>query len=138
MLISNCLAETAEAVQEAVETVAPATEGSVTHSFPLVEIVLIGIGLYELVTGLMTVFTGKLYSHAKEYEQYTPESLQANAKLIGLSNALLGLIMIMVEVGFILKLIPLIPTIVICALLLAAFIVLSVKYSRRIVKKTAQ
>ena len=135
MLISNCLAEAAEAVQEVVETAAPASEGSILRDFPIVQIVLIGIGLYELVTGLMTVFSGKLYSHSKEYEQYTPESVQANAKWIGLSTAILGLIMIVVEVGFIMELISLIPTIVICSLLLIAFIVLAVIYTRRLVKK---
>lgn len=135
MLISNCLAEAAEAVQEVVETAAPASEGSILRDFPIVQIVLIGIGLYELVTGLMTAFSGKLYSHSKEYEQYTPESVQANAKWIGLSTAILGLIMIVVEVGFIMELISLIPTIVICSLLLIAFIVLAVIYTRRLVKK---
>lgn len=135
MLISNCLAEAAEAVQEVVETAAPASEGSILRDFPIVQIVLIGIGLYELVTGLMTAFSGKLYSHSKEYEQYTPESVQANAKWIGLSIAILGLIMIVVEVGFIMELISLIPTIVICSLLLIAFIVLAVIYTRRLVKK---
>lgn len=135
MLISNCLAEAAEAVQEVVETAAPASEGFILRDFPIVQIVLIGIGLYELVTGLMTAFSGKLYSHSKEYEQYTPESVQANAKWIGLSTAILGLIMIVVEVGFIMELISLIPTIVICSLLLIAFIVLAVIYTRRLVKK---
>lgn len=135
MMISNCLAEAAEAVQEVVETAAPASEGSILRDFPIVQIVLIGIGLYELVTGLMTAFSGKLYSHSKEYEQYTPESVKANAKWIGLSTAILGLIMIVVEVGFIMKLISLIPTIVICSLLLIAFIVLAVIYTRRLVKK---
>lgn len=135
MLISNCLAEAAEAVQEVVETAAPTSEGSILRDFPIVQIVLIGIGLYELVTGLMTAFSGKLYSHSKEYEQYTPESVQANAKWIGLSTAILGLIMIVVEVGFIMELISLIPTIVICSLLLIAFIVLAVIYTRRLVKK---
>lgn len=135
MMISNCLAEAAEAVQEVVETAAPASEGSILRDFPIVQIVLIGIGLYELVTGLMTAFSGKLYSHSKEYEQYTPESVQANAKWIGLSTAILGLIMIVVEVGFIMELISLIPTIVICSLLLIAFIVLAVIYTRRLVKK---
>lgn len=134
-MISNCLAEAAEAVQEVVETAAPASEGSILRDFPIVQIVLIGIGLYELVTGLMTAFSGKLYSHSKEYEQYTPESVQANAKWIGLSTAILGLIMIVVEVGFIMELISLIPTIVICSLLLIAFIVLAVIYTRRLVKK---
>lgn len=134
-MISNCLAEAAEAVQEVVETAAPASEGSILRDFPIVQIVLIGIGLYELVTGLMTAFSGKLYSHSKEYEQYTPESVKANAKWIGLSTAILGLIMIVVEVGFIMKLISLIPTIVICSLLLIAFIVLAVIYTRRLVKK---
>ena len=135
MMISNCLAEAAEAAQEVVETAAPASEGSILRDFPIVQIVLIGIGLYELVTGLMTAFSGKLYSHSKEYEQYTPESVQANAKWIGLSTAILGLIMIVVEVGFIMELISLIPTIVICSLLLIAFIVLAVIYTRRLVKK---
>lgn len=134
-MISNCLAEAAEAAQEVVETAAPASEGSILRDFPIVQIVLIGIGLYELVTGLMTAFSGKLYSHSKEYEQYTPESVQANAKWIGLSTAILGLIMIVVEVGFIMELISLIPTIVICSLLLIAFIVLAVIYTRRLVKK---
>lgn len=135
MFINTCLAEAAEAVDEAVETATHEAEGFNLGKISLFQIALVLIGLYELVCGLLTIFNGKLYGHTKEYEPYTQDSIQANAKLIGSSHALLGLIMLVVEVGFVTNLIPLIPTIVICALLLIAFIIISVMFTKRLVKK---
>ena len=135
MFISTCLAEVAEVVEEAVETATHEAEGFSLGRISIFQIALVLIGLYELGCGLLTLFNGKLYGHTKEYEPYTPESVQANSKLIGIAHALLGLIMLVVEVGFVTNLIPLIPTIVICALLLIIFIVISVIFSKRLIKK---
>ena len=126
MLFAKAFAEAAEAA----ETL-PASSGS----FSVVKLVLILFGLYEIVIGAMSVLTKKLYgSQAKEYAKYTDESVIANAPAIGVSYILLGLLLIAVELGL-MKTLPLIPSVVICAVIITAFIWIYARTNKRLVKK---
>lgn len=90
MWITRCLAEAAE------ETAVVAEE---TGSSGVFAIVLLGFGIYFLVTGILTAVTKKFYGGLeKGYDKYTPESVQSCMTIIGLQNVLIGLGMIAIEV----------------------------------------
>lgn len=93
MWITRCLAEAAEVVEE---TAAVAEESGKLDIFA---IVLIGMGIYSLITGIMTLVTKKFYGGMeKGYDKYTPESVQSCLPIIGLQSVLIGLAMIAIEV----------------------------------------
>ena len=94
MWITRCLAEAAEAVEETA-----ATAAQVSGGLDIIHIALIGVGLYLLITGILTAVTKKFYGGLeKGYEKYTPESVQSCMTIIGLQNVLVGLGLIAIEV----------------------------------------
>lgn len=95
MWITRCLAEAAEAAEETAATVAQASGG-----LDIINVALIGVGLYLLITGILTVVTKKFYGGLeKGYEKYTTESVQSCITVIGLQNVLIGLGLIAIEVA---------------------------------------
>ena len=94
MWITRCLAEAAEAAEETA-----ATTAQVSGGLDIIHIALIGVGLYLLITGILTAVTKKFYGGLeKGYEKYTPESVQSCMTIIGLQNVLVGLGLIAIEV----------------------------------------
>lgn len=94
MWITRCLAEAAEAAEETA-----ATAAQVSGGLDIIHIALIGVGLYLLITGILTAVTKKFYGGLeKGYEKYTPESVQSCMTIIGLQNVLVGLGLIAIEV----------------------------------------
>lgn len=94
MWITRCLAEAAEAAEETA-----ATAAQVSGGLDIIHIALIGVGLYLLITGILTAVTKKFYGGLeKGYEKYTPESVQNCMTIIGLQNVLVGLGLIAIEV----------------------------------------
>lgn len=94
MWITRCLAEAAEVAEETA-----ATAAQVSGGLDIIHIALIGVGLYLLITGILTAVTKKFYGGLeKGYEKYTPESVQSCMTIIGLQNVLVGLGLIAIEV----------------------------------------
>ena len=95
MWITRCLAEAAEAAEETA-----ATAAQVSGGLDIIHIALIGVGLYLLITGILTAVTKKFYGGLeKGYEKYTPESVQSCMTIIGLQNVLVGSYLIIAGVG---------------------------------------
>ena len=84
------------ALAEAAETAAVPSAGN--KLFALVFIVL---GLYQLVQGIATMVTKKIYgkSNIKSYSKYTEESVRAYIVPIGLSSALVGAALIAISLS---------------------------------------
>ena len=128
--IPSAFAESAEAASESGLDL-------LSGRFSILKIVLILLGAYYFITGLLTVFTGKLYgTGSKEYAKYTEESVKRNIKRIGLSNALLGLFLIVAELAW-MEVIPLIPAIVAGGVIVAVTVILGILITKKLVKKTA-
>lgn len=133
MLISTCLAEASETLEE-VAAVAETADTEST-SLSLFMIVFIVIGLYYVVTGIITMIQRKPFGGlAQQYEKYTDESVRANSVGLGLINVLTGLLLIAIEV-FLKRGLPLVKELIIVGVCVAVVIVVGVVVTRKLVKK---
>ncbi|MDO5435223.1 MAG: hypothetical protein Q4G19_02530 [Clostridia bacterium] len=134
MFISNCIAETVQETAAIAETVQETAEGMKSSSL-VFTVVFVVIGLYVLITGVLTMATGKFYGGAeKSFKKYTDESLLTCTREIGLGNVFVGLFIIALEATSS-KYIPLVPGIIICAVLVIFAIVVQLPLNKKLVKK---
>lgn len=135
LILSSALAETVEAAAEtAAEAVTQPSAGS-----KLVGIIFILFGLYELVQGIATIVTKKLYGkdNIKAYSKYTEESVKACIAPIGLSNALIGAALIIASLYDVFPLQRNVCWIIGAALAVIAIIILLL-LGKKLVKKEAK
>lgn len=73
-------------------------------------IILMALGLYEAVTGILSMTTGRIFQDRQVLEEeYTPESVAAYARPYGLATLLLGLSIALVNSVYVLNLLGVIP-----------------------------
>ena len=86
--ITSALAEAEQATETA------AANGGINilgQKVDFFDIILLALAAYNIITGLMTVFTGKFYGGIeKSYTKYDPAELKPRMPLIGLSYAMIG------------------------------------------------
>lgn len=57
------------------------------------------LGVYELINGIATLATRKIFGFGNKLKEYTDESIRANAPLLGLGNIVLGISWIAAHLG---------------------------------------
>ena len=138
-LWSSALAEEAElAAEGAAKTVTEATGTGAGGNPDLFAIAFAVLALYEIVTGVMTICTGKIYSNAKHYAQYTEESVKAAIPMIGLISILAGLMLGVIALKELTGVIGLGLEIGLAVGLAALCIVITVLSNKKLVKKEQQ
>ena len=57
------------------------------------------LGLYELISGIATVATRKIFGFGNSLKEYTDESIRANAPIMGCGNIVIGITWIVAHLG---------------------------------------